>query len=40
MNLTAFNRILRQVLLLPVLALAIVAGALYGLIISANNTVY
>lgn len=39
MNLTEFNRILRQVFLLPVIALLITAGALYLQIRGANDTV-
>lgn len=39
MNLTQFNRILRQVFLLPVIALLITAGALYLQVRGANETV-
>ena len=39
MNLSQFNNILRQVFLLPVVALLVVAGALYVQIRSANATV-
>lgn len=39
MNLDQFNRILRQALLLPVVALLLAAGALYLQIRSANDTV-
>lgn len=39
MNLTQFNRILQQVLLLPVIALLLCAGALYMQMRSANDTV-
>ncbi|MEI9980032.1 MAG: ATP-binding protein [Edaphobacter sp.] len=39
MNLSQFNRILRQVFVLPVLALLVVAGALYLQMRSANATV-
>lgn len=39
MNLAQFNRILRQALLLPVVALLLAAGALYLQIRSANDTV-
>ena len=39
MNLSQFNKILRQVFLLPVLALMVVAGALYLQIRGANATV-
>lgn len=39
MNLTQFNRILRQAFLLPVIALLLTAGALYWQISSANETV-
>ncbi|MEG9435875.1 CHASE3 domain-containing protein [Edaphobacter sp. HDX4] len=39
MNLTEFNRILRQVFLLPVIALLITAGALYLQVRGANDTV-
>lgn len=39
MNLTQFNRILRQVFLLPVIALLITAGALYWQMRGANETV-
>lgn len=39
MNLTEFNRILRQVFLLPIIALLITAGALYMQARSANETV-
>jgi PAS domain S-box-containing protein len=38
-NLSQFNRVLRQVFLLPVVALLVVAGALYMQIRSANATV-
>jgi PAS domain S-box-containing protein len=38
-NLTQFNRILRQAFLLPVIALLITAGALYWQVRSANETV-
>jgi PAS domain S-box-containing protein len=38
-NLTEFNRILRQVFLLPVIALLITAGALYLQVRGANDTV-
>ena len=39
MNLTQFNRILRQAFLLPVIALLVTAGALYWQIRGANETV-
>ncbi|QHS50926.1 PAS domain S-box protein [Edaphobacter sp. 12200R-103] len=39
MNLTEFNRILRQVFLLPIIALLITAGALYLQVRGANETV-
>ena len=39
MNLTQFNRILRQAFLLPVIALLLTAGALYWQIRGANETV-
>ncbi|HMH15265.1 MAG TPA: CHASE3 domain-containing protein [Edaphobacter sp.] len=39
MNLSQFNRILRQVFLLPVVALLLTAGALYWQIRGANSTV-
>ena len=39
MNLTQFNRILRQAFLLPIIALLLTAGALYWQIRSANETV-
>ena len=39
MNLSQFNRILRQVFLLPVVALLLTAGALYWQIRGANATV-
>ena len=39
MNLSQFNRILRQVFLLPVIALLLTAGALYWQIRGANATV-
>ena len=39
MNLSQFNNILRQVFLLPVVALLVVAGALYVQIRGANATV-
>lgn len=39
MNLTQFNRILRQAFLLPVIALLLTAGALYWQIRNANETV-
>lgn len=39
MNLTEFNRILRQVFLLPIIALLIAAGALYLQVRGANETV-
>ena len=38
-NLSQFNRILRQVFLLPVIALLVIAGALYWQIQGANATV-
>ncbi len=39
MKLRKFNRVLRQVSVLPVLVLAITAAALYVQILSANRTV-
>ena len=39
MNLRQFNSVLRQVFLLPVVALLVVAGALYLQIRNANATV-